>query len=80
MKACEEILWMHVCLFVCVCVCVGVVIRCYADDTHLSMKPDEMIQLPKIKACLKDVKAWMTNNSPAPNRHVAAVCVSAVAL
>ena len=26
------------------------------------MKPDEIVQLPKIEACLKDIKAWMTNN------------------
>lgn len=26
------------------------------------MKPDEIVQLPKIEACLQDVKAWMTNN------------------
>ena len=29
---------------------------------YLSMKPDEIIQLPKIEPCLKDTKAWMTNS------------------
>ena len=38
--------------------------HCYADDTqlYLSMKPDEVDQLSKFKACLKDIKSWMTSN------------------
>ena len=38
--------------------------HCYADDTqlYLSMKPDEVDQLAKLKACLKDIKNWMTQN------------------
>src|SRR4029434_1257367 len=26
------------------------------------MKPEEIVQLPKIECCLQDVKSWMTNN------------------
>ena len=38
--------------------------HCYADDTqlYLSMKPDELDQLAKFQACLKDIKSWMTSN------------------
>ncbi len=38
--------------------------HCYADDTQLFLliKPDETIQLAKLQACLKDIKAWMTCN------------------
>ena len=38
--------------------------HCYADDTqlYLSMKPDELNQLTKLQACLKDIKTWMTAN------------------
>ena len=41
----------------------GINSHCCADDTqlYLSMKPDEIVQQPKVEACLKDVKAWMTN-------------------
>ena len=38
--------------------------HCYADDTqlYLSFRPDETNQLEKLKACLKDIKSWMTCN------------------
>ena len=42
----------------------GINFHCYADDTQLypSVKPDEIVHLPKIEAYLQDIKAWMTNN------------------
>lgn len=42
----------------------GINFYCYADDTqlHLPTKPDEIVQIPKIKVCLKDVKSRMPNN------------------
>src|SRR4029434_2800214 len=42
----------------------GINFHCYADDTqlYLSMKPNEILHLPKIQACLQDVKSWMANN------------------
>ena len=38
--------------------------HCYADDTQLymSMRPDELDQLSKFEACLRDIKSWMTSN------------------
>jgi len=38
--------------------------HCYADDTqlYLSMKPEETKRLVRLQACLKDIKAWMTQN------------------
>ena len=37
---------------------------CYADDTHLyrSMKPDESNHWVQLQECLKNIKAWMTQN------------------
>ena len=42
----------------------GINYHYYADDTqlYLYMKPDEIVQLPKIEASLQDVKPWTTNN------------------
>ena len=42
----------------------GINFHCCADDTqhYQSLKPDEIVQLPKIEAYLQDVNAWMTNN------------------
>ena len=42
----------------------GISFHCYADDTqlYLSVKPDEVTQLSKMKACLLDIKEWMTQN------------------
>ena len=42
----------------------GINFHSHADDTqlHLSMKLDEIIQPPKIEACLIDVKSWMPNS------------------
>ncbi|XP_053301931.1 uncharacterized protein LOC128460693, partial [Pleuronectes platessa] len=38
--------------------------HCYADDTqlYLSIKPEQSNQLTKLRACLKDIKTWMTSN------------------
>ena len=39
-------------------------LHCYGEDTqlYLTMKPGEIVQLPKIECCLKDVNTWLTNN------------------
>ena len=38
----------------------GINFLCYADtQLYLSMKPDEIVHLPKIETCLKGVKSWM---------------------
>lgn len=38
--------------------------HCYADDTQLyfSVRPDKLLQLSKLEACLRDIKDWMTCN------------------
>ena len=38
--------------------------HCYADDTELyiSMKPDGSYHLVQLQECLKNMKAWMTQN------------------
>ena len=38
--------------------------QCYADgiQLYLSIKPEQWNQLPKLQACLKDIKTWINRN------------------
>ena len=60
----------------------GINLHSYTDDTqlYLSMKPEEIIQLPKIEACWKDVKAKMVNNFLLLNKEdLTSACLSTLA-
>ncbi len=36
--------------------------HCYADDTHLSFRPDDPTVAARISGCLADISAWMKDH------------------